>query len=78
MEKRIGTQLRNAKKEHKGGKKQEKQKDKVIKNLKSYYSLQKVHFIGTYEEAIWAIFYHKISSNDESQHVYCIHAGEDF
>ncbi|XP_076673163.1 uncharacterized protein LOC143371637 [Andrena cerasifolii] len=73
VEKRMGSRLRNIKKTKKlGGK--NKLTDKLIKQLTVYYGLAIRRHSGSIDdmyEAIWATYYHKISSDKYPKHMYC-------
>ena len=76
VEKRMGTRLRNAKKQNKGigGKGKGKLTDKVIKDLTIYYGLAIRRNSNSLEEmkkAVWATFFHKCSSDENPQHQNC-------
>lgn len=76
VKKRMGTRLRNEKKKHKGigGKGTGKLTDKLIDDLTEYYKLAILRNTDSTEnmrKAIWATYYHKISTDDEPQHMYC-------
>ncbi|OXU30011.1 hypothetical protein TSAR_009478 [Trichomalopsis sarcophagae] len=73
VQKRFGTQLRNLKKNKKlGGK--GKLTDKIIDTLQTYYgNAIRAHpdSIEDMTRAIWAIFYHKASTDKNPQHMHC-------
>lgn len=73
VEKRMGSRLRNIKKTKKlGGK--NKLTDKLIKNLTIYYGLAIRRHSNSVEDmhnAVWATYYHKTSTNENPQHMYC-------
>lgn len=72
----MGTRLRNVKKANKGigGKGAGKLTDKVIGELTKYYGLairRHPHSIAEMKKAIWATYYHKNSTDEKPQHMYC-------
>lgn len=71
--KRMGTRLRDVKEKRKlGGK--GKLTNKLIKDLSMYYGLairRNSDSVENMYDAVWAIFYHKISTNDNPQHMHC-------
>lgn len=73
VQKRMGTRLRNVKKEQKiGGK--GKLTDSVIKELTNYYGLairRNSNSVEDMEREIMATYYHKISTNDNPRHEFC-------
>lgn len=73
VEKRMGSRLRNVKKTKKlGGK--GKLTDKLIKELTIFYGLairRHPDSVDDMYNAVWATFYHKISTNENPQHMYC-------
>lgn len=76
VQKRMGSRLRAVKKNTKGlgGKGAGKLTDKVICDLTIYYGLairRNPDSAENMKNAIWAVFYHNISTNDEPQHQYC-------
>ncbi|XP_070528568.1 uncharacterized protein [Cardiocondyla obscurior] len=76
VQKRMGTRLRNAKKNHKGlgGKGVGKLTDKIISELSTYYGLAIRRHPNSIEEMkkeIWATYYHKSSTDEKSQHQNC-------
>jgi len=75
-QKRIGTRLRVVKKNTKGfsGKGAGKLTNKVISDLIVYYGLVIRRHPDSAEDmknAVWAVFYHNISTNEKPQHMYC-------
>lgn len=76
VQKRMGTRLRKVKKETigLGGKGAGKLTDNLIKDLTVYYGLairQNSDSVEKMREAIWATYYHKISTDEEPQHDKC-------
>lgn len=76
VQKRMGTRLRAVKKNTKGlgGKGSGKLTDQIISDLTIYYGLairRHPDSVEKMKEAIWAVFYHNISSNENPQHSYC-------
>jgi len=76
VQKRMGTRLRAVKKNIKdlGGKGAGKLTDKVISDLTVYYGLAIRRHPDSAEDmknAVWAVFYHNISTNKKPQHMYC-------
>ena len=82
VQKRMGTQLRNLKKSQMkdkigkpvrfGGK--GRLTDKVINQLQVFYGgaiRNNSHNIEGMEQAIWAIFYHSVSTDEHPQHDFC-------
>lgn len=73
VKKRMGTRLRNIKKEKKlGGK--GKLTDNLIIQLSNYYGLaikNNNNSIENLKKAIWATYFHKCSSDDNPQHDHC-------
>lgn len=71
--KRMGTRLRNVKKEHKlGGK--GKLTDALIKKLSTYYGLaiqRNVDSVEDMKKGILATYYHMTSTNENPNHEYC-------
>lgn len=81
VEKRMGTRLRNAKKNHKGigGKGAGKLTDKVINDLTTFFGLairRHANSIEGMKQEIWETFFHKCSTDENPQHQNCP-AGED-
>lgn len=81
VEKRMGTRLRNVKKNNKGigGKGRGKLTDKVIGDLTRFYGLairRHPDSMKNMKEEIWATYYHCCSSDEVPQHQYCP-AGEN-
>lgn len=81
VQKRMGSRLRAVKKNVKGlgGKGAGKLTDKVIADLTTYYGLAIRRHPDSVEDmknAIWAIFYHNSSTDDNPQHKFCP-AGKD-
>lgn len=76
VQKRMGTRLRAAKKQHKGigGKGAGKLTDKLIKDLALYYGLAIRRHPNSAEEmkkAVWGTFDHKCSTDEEPKHENC-------
>ncbi|XP_017792762.1 PREDICTED: uncharacterized protein LOC108574649 [Habropoda laboriosa] len=76
VKKRMGTRLRSARKQHKsiGGKGSGKLTNELMDNLTAYYGLaitRNTNSLKDMEEAVWATFNHKCSTNKNPQHVYC-------
>ncbi|XP_067213596.1 uncharacterized protein [Linepithema humile] len=76
VQKRMGTRLRAAKKQHKGieGKGAGKLTDKLIKDLTLYYGLAIRRHPDSAEEmrkAVWATFDHKCSTDEKPKHENC-------
>jgi len=73
VEKRMGTRLRNVKKEHKlGGK--GILTDSLIKKLTTYYGLairRNVDSVTEMKKAILSTYYHMCSTNENPRHEYC-------
>lgn len=71
--KRMGTRLRNVKKEHKlGGK--GKLTDSLIKKLTTYYSLairRNINSVEDMKKGILSTYYHMCSTGKNSRHEYC-------
>ena len=70
----MGTQLRNVKKENKGLGGRGKLTAKLIDELTVYYGLAIRRFPNSVEEmknAIWATFFHKMSTDKKPQHDKC-------
>lgn len=80
VQKRMGTQLRKVKKDNKGLGGRGKLTAKLIDELTVYYGLAIRRSIKTSIEemknAIWATFFHKISTDEKPQHDRCP-SGED-
>ncbi|KYN05199.1 hypothetical protein ALC62_03906 [Cyphomyrmex costatus] len=76
VQKRMGTRLRAAKKQHKGigGKGAGKLTDKLVKDLTLYYGLAIRRHPDSAEEmkkAVWATFDHKCSTDEKPKHENC-------
>lgn len=74
IEKRMRSRLRNCKENNKGLGGKGKLTEKLIDELTAYYSLairRNCDNIENMEKAIWATFYHKISTDETPQHNYC-------
>ncbi|XP_025074793.1 uncharacterized protein LOC112552839 [Pogonomyrmex barbatus] len=76
VQKRMGSRLRNAKKLHKdiGGKGAGKLTEKLIKDLTIYYGLairRNTESLLDMKNAVWATYYHKISTDEEPMHSHC-------
>ncbi|XP_025074101.1 uncharacterized protein LOC105427310 [Pogonomyrmex barbatus] len=76
VQKRMGSRLRNAKKSHKGidGKGAGKLTEKLIKDLTIYYGLairRNTESLLDMKNAVWATYYHKISTDEKSMHSHC-------
>lgn len=73
VEKRMGSRLRNLKKTNKlGGK--GKLTDKLIKELTIFYGLairRHPDSVDDMYNAVWATYYHKISTDENPQHMHC-------
>ena len=72
----METHLRNIKKAKKGigGKEKGKLTDKLIKDLSIYYGLsirRHCNNLKDMQNAIWAMFYHKCSTDKKPQHSLC-------
>lgn len=84
VQKRMGTRLRNAKKNNKGigkGKGAGKLTDKIIGELSVYYGLairQHPNSVTDMKNEIWATFYHKSSSDADPQHQHCPRGAESW
>lgn len=80
VQKRMGTQLPKVKKDNPGIGGRGKLTSKLIDELTVYYGLAIRRSINTSVEtmqnAIWAIYYHKISTDEKPQHNKCL-SGED-
>ena len=74
VQKRMGTRLRNTKKEHKGIGGRGKLSDKLIGELSKYYGMairNNCDDVQKMKDAIMATFYHKCSTDDNLQHHLC-------
>lgn len=73
VQKRMGSRLRNIKKIKKlGG--MNKLTNKLIKELTLFYGLairRHPNSVDDMYNAVWATYYHKISTNKNPQHMYC-------
>jgi len=83
VEKRMGTRLRNVKKNNKGmgGKGAGKLTDKLINELTKFYGLAIRRHSDSVEEMrkeIWATFFHKSSSDENPQHQNCPEGAESW
>ena len=76
FQKRISARLRRIKKDNKGigGKGPGKLTDKLINELSLYYGLairQNSESVNDMRNKVWATYYHKSSTDENSQHQYC-------
>lgn len=76
VQKRMGTRLRAVKKQTKGlgGKGAGKLTDKKISDLTMYYGLairRNPDSVEKMKNAVWAVFYHNISTDEKPQHMHC-------
>jgi len=83
VEKRMGTRLRNVKKNNKGmgGKGAGKLIDKLINELTKFYGLairRHSDFVEEMRKEIWATFFHKSSSDENPQHQNCPEGAESW
>ncbi|XP_012235069.2 uncharacterized protein [Linepithema humile] len=79
VQKRMGTRLRNLKKNSKGLGGKGKLTGKLIDELTIYYGLairRNVDSVEKMKKEIWATLYHKISTDEKPQHDFCS-AGEN-
>ncbi|KYM96908.1 hypothetical protein ALC62_12418 [Cyphomyrmex costatus] len=74
VQKRMGTRLRNRKKNEKGLSGKGKLTENLTKDLTLYYSLairRNSDFLENMKKAIWATFFHKCSTDEKPQHDNC-------
>ena len=76
VQKRMGSRLRKLKKDQKGlgGRGSGTLTDKVVNELSLYYDLairRHPDSVGDMRNEIWATYYHKSSTDDKPQHMYC-------